>query len=126
MVTNFQVHKHPTSHQMSKGALSLETNAFWRFQTLTNRFTENNDLFTPNDLKANNDCVNISRLFEEMVTDPEFGSIAANVLARTLWHSLYNLQEGTAEFSFYLGENEHADGALIEKRSDYLKFFLEE
>ncbi len=65
------------------------------------------------------------KLFEELGTDPAFGSIAANVQARTLWHSLYDQAAGTVEFSFYLGESENADGTLRERRSDYLEFALE-
>ena len=125
VITNFQVHKHPTPDQMPQGALTLETNAFWRYQTLTDRISKQNDLFAPDDLKANNACVNIMRLFEEMEADPAYGSIATNVQARTLWHSLYDQQGGTVEFSFYLNEKVHADGAHTERRSDYLSFALE-
>jgi hypothetical protein len=60
-----------------------------------------------------------------MSADPAYGSIAANVQSRTLWHSLYDQQAGTAEFSFYLGEEVHADGTRTEHRSDYLRFALE-
>ena len=77
------------------------------------------------DLKANNDCVNIMRLFEQMGADPTYGSIAANVQSRTLWHSLYDQQAGTVEFSFYLDEKAHADGTHTERRSDYLTFALD-
>ena len=125
VITNFQVHKHPTPDQMPQGALTLETNAFWRFQTLTDRISKQKDLFTPDDLKTNNGCVNIMRLFEEMGADPAFASIAANVQSRTLWHSLYDQQAGTVEFSFYLDDIVHADGTHTERRSDYLRFGLE-
>jgi hypothetical protein len=125
VITNFQVHKHPTPDQMPQGVLTLETNAFWRYQTLTDRISEHRDLFTPADLKANNACVNIMGLLEKIGADPTYGSIAANVQARTSWHSLYDQQAGTVEFSFYLGENIHADGTRTERRSDYLTFALE-
>ncbi len=125
VVTNFQIHKHPTSDKMPKGALTLETNAFWRYQTLVDRISEHTDPFTLEDLKTNNACVNIMKLFEEMSSDPAYGSIAANEQSRTLWHSLYDQQAGTAEFCFYLGEKAHADGTLTEHRSDYLRFALE-
>ena len=65
------------------------------------------------------------KLFEELGTAPAFGSITANVQARTLWHSLYDQAAGNVEFSFYLGESENADGTLRERRSDYLEFALE-
>ncbi len=124
VITNFQVYKHPTPDQMPQGPLTLETNAFWRYQTLTDRISKHEGLFTPDDLKANNACVNIMRLLDEIGADPTFGSIAANVQARTLWHSLYDQQAGTVEFSFYLGEKVHADGTRTERRSDYLAFAL--
>lgn len=125
LVTNFQIHKHPTTEQMPSGELTLETNAFWRYQTLAARISEHEGYFTPDELKANNACVNIMKLFEEMGTDPAFGSIAANMQARTLWHSLYDQAAGTVEFNFYLGESEDNDGRSSERRSDYLGFALE-
>lgn len=125
VVTNFQVHAHLTPDQMPKGPLTLETNAFWRFQTLVDRITEHEGLFTPNDLKANNACVNIMRLFKELATVAANGNIAANVDSRTLWHSLYDQESRSVEFSFYLGETVGADGTRTERRSDYLKFALD-
>jgi len=124
IVTNFQIHKHQTLDQMPVGAMTMETNAFWRYLRLADRISEQEDLFTPDDLKANNACVNIMRLFEELGADPTFGSIAANVQARTLWHSLYDQGAGSVEFSFYLGEEVNADGSFAEQRSDFLKFVL--
>ncbi len=126
VITNFQIHKHPTPDQMPKGALTLETNAFWRYLTLTDRISKQQDLFTPGDLKANNASVNIMRLFEQMGADPAYGSIAANVQSRTLWHSLYDQQAGTVEFSFHLGDKVDDSGNHTEQRSDYLAFALEE
>lgn len=126
VVTNFQVHKHPTTDQMPKGELKLETNAFWRYQKLTDRISEHQGLFALSDFKANNACVNTMKLFEEMSADPAYGSIAANVKSRTLWHSLYYQESRTAEFSFYLGEELNSDGTRTERRSDYLKFTLKE
>ena len=125
VVTNFQVHKHPTPDQMPKGALTLETNAYWRYQTLVQRISVHGGPFTPDDLKANNACVNTMKLFEEMGADPAYGSIAASVQVRTLWHSLYDQHAGAAEFSFYLGDEVHADGTRTERRSEYLTFALE-
>jgi predicted choloylglycine hydrolase len=124
VVTNFQVHKHPINDQMSKGALTLENNAFWRYLRLSERISEQEGLLTPDDLKANNACVNIMKLFEEMSVDPALRSLAANVQSRTLWHSLYDQQAGIAEFSFYLGDNVQADGTCKEQRSEYLIFKL--
>jgi hypothetical protein len=124
VITNFQLHKHPSFDRMPHGPLSLETNAFWRYQTLVDRISEQNRLFTPDDLKANNRCVNILRLFEELHADPSFQSIAAGIQARTLWHSLYDQQARSVEFSFYLGEVTGAAGTRTERRSDYVTFAL--
>ncbi len=51
-------------------------------------------------------------------------SAAADVQSWTLWHSLYDQQAKTVEFSFYLGDVVHSDGSRTERRSDYLKFVL--
>lgn len=124
VVTNFQVHKHPTPDEMPDGPLTLENNAFWRYRTLTYLIARRRDLFTPEDLKSNNACVNVLEMLNEMDADSARMSIAANVQARTLWHALYDQQAGTAELSFYLGEEAHAGGTRTERRSDYLKFAL--
>jgi len=124
VVTNFQVYKHPTADQQPHGALTLENNAFWRYHTLIDRIAGHQGLFSPEDLKENNDCVNIFNLFEEISTDPSQSSIAASVQARTLWHSLYDQQGRSVEFSFYLGEESQTGGKRRERRSDYMKFVL--
>jgi hypothetical protein len=111
---------------MSVGSLTFENNAFWRYRTLLDRIAKHRGLFTSEDLKANNACVNIRTLIETLRADPAQRSIAASVPSRTLWHSLYDQKARTVEFSFYLGEDVHADGTLAEHRSDYLKFALED
>jgi hypothetical protein len=125
VVTNFQVHKHPTPAQVPSGPLTLETNTYWRFLTLTERISKHEGPFSPDDMKANNARVSIAKLFEEARADPSYFSIAASVTARTLWHSLYDQEAGTVEFSFYLSETVDADGTIKERRSDCLKFALE-
>jgi hypothetical protein len=122
VVTNFQVHSHPTPDQMPQGPLTSETNAFWRYQTLADSISKHSGLFTPNDIKTNNARVNVMKVFEEMRAN---GINPANEQARTLWHSLYDQQARTAEFSFYLGDEVHADGTCTERRSDYLRFALD-
>lgn len=124
IVTNFQVHKHPTLDQMPKGGLSLETNAFWRYRTLADRIDGRKGAFTTEDLKINNASVNISRMLDVMRSDPGSLSIAANLQARTLWHSLYDQDHRTVETSFYLGEETWPDGTRHERRSDYIAFGL--
>jgi hypothetical protein len=126
VVTNFQVHKHPTPDQMPGGELTLETNAFWRYQQLADSISNHEGRFTAEDLKSNNACVNVMKLFEEMGSDPALASIAASVQARTLWHSLYDQGAGSVEFSFYLGEEIGAGGIPVERRSDYIKFELKD
>lgn len=125
VVTNFQLYKHPNVDQMPKVKLSWENDAFWRYQTLVERISKQNDLFTVDDIKANHASVNFMRLLEEMGADPSYEGNDADDRVRTLWHSLYDQQAGTAEFSFYLGEKELADGTRTEYRSDYLRFALD-
>jgi hypothetical protein len=125
VVTNFQLHKHSTPEQMPDSTLTFETNAFWRYQTLLNRVSHHQQRLTADDLKTNNASVNIMRMLETMSENPTQKGIAAGVDSRTLWHSLYDQKNGTAEFSFYLGEDVH-DGIRTERRSDYLKFALEQ
>jgi hypothetical protein len=125
VVTNFQIYKHPDVGQMPREALTWENNAFWRYQTLVERISQQKALFTADDIKANHACVNFMKLIEEMHCEPGYEGNPADDQVRTLWHSLYDQQAGTAEFSFYLGEKEHADGTRTEYRSDYLRFALD-
>jgi hypothetical protein len=124
VATNFQVHKHPNSDAIPREALSLENNAFWRYARLAQRIAARHKPLTTEDLKANNACVNIQQLLTEMGAGSDGKSAAADVQSRTLWHSLYDQQAKTAEFSFYLGDVVHSDGSRTERRSDYLKFTL--
>lgn len=124
VVTNFQVCKHPQGDAKSAEALTIENNAFWRHATLSQRIAEHHAPFTTEDLKANNACVNVQTLLAEMSSGQAAKNLAANVQARTLWHSLYDQHAKTVEFSFYLGDVVHADGTRTERRSDYLKFTL--
>jgi hypothetical protein len=125
VVTNFQIYKHPTVDQMPKEALTWENNAFWRYQKLRERISQQKALFTADDIKANHACVNFMKLIEEMRADPTYEGNPADNRVRTLWHSLYDQQARTAEFSFYLGEEVDAGDTYTEHRSDYLRFTLE-
>ena len=73
---------------------------------------------TVDDLKANNDCVNVHAVIE--AAGPRVAASAATFATRTLWHGRYDQHAGTADFRFYLG-----DGAVAERRSDYLRFGLD-
>ncbi len=125
VLTNFQLYKHPTPETMPGGKLTLENEAFWRYRTLTDRLANHQGGFTAEEMKTTNACVNILEVVEAMSADPAQRDQVAGVPTRTVWHSLYDQQAGTVEFSFYLGEEAHADGTYTEHRSDYLKFTLE-
>ena len=105
--------------------LSLQTNAFWHYQTLLEHIAAQQGLFGPEDLKANKACVNLLKRMESLPDDPTSQSIATGVHSRTLWHSLYHQKTRSAEFSFYLGERVEGN-TRTEPRSEYLRFSLEE
>ncbi len=125
VVTNFQVYKHLTPESMPAGPPSMDNEAFWRYRTLTDRIAQHSGPFTADDLKANNACVNVVTLLNALRGNAEPGSVAASPRSRTLWHGLYDQDAGTVEYSFYLGEETDADGAVTERRSDYIPFALE-
>lgn len=125
VVTNFQVHKHPTTDAMPTGAPTFETNAFWRYRTLVDRIAGHEGLFTKDELQTNNACVNILRVYEAMGAGPAESAIADIVEARTVWHGLYDQHAGTLDVSFYLGDDPMPDGTRGERRSEYLTFTLD-
>jgi hypothetical protein len=125
VVTNFQLSKHPTPETMPGGSLTFENNAFWRYRELTDQIARRQGGFTPDQLKANNACVNILNLVEMLRADPTQRSVAEAASSRTVWHSLYDQQAGSVEVSFYLGEDIQPDGTRRERRSDYLTFTLD-
>ena len=125
VATNFQVYRHPDRERMPGGALTLETNAFWRYRTLADRIAAAAGPLTPEVMKGNHACVNILRLREAAGGGTAADTAIANLRARTLWHSLYDLEARTVEISFYLGDEARADGSLGERRSDYLRFALQ-
>jgi len=123
--TNFQIYKHPTPESRPTGPPTFETEAFWRYTTLTDRLAAHDGLFSPDEIRENNAAVNIQKVIDTVSGDAAPANIAANVQARTLWHCLYDQQAATVDFSFYLGEKEDADGRRTERRSNYLQFKLE-
>lgn len=125
IVTNFQVHRHPTPESMPGGPLTVETNAFWRYRQLADRLANHPGHFTPEEIKAANACVNIREMLMAMGAEAAQRSIAAGVRSRTLWHSLYDQQAQTVAVSFYLGDEAQADGSWHERRSDYLTIALD-
>lgn len=125
IITNFQVNKHKSLDQMPK-EFSMATNAFWRYKKLDEVTSGHNGLFSTDNMKYNQQCVNILQMFETVAKDPNHRGIAAGSNSRTLWRSLYNQNEKSMEVSFYLGEETNSGGKIIERRSDYLKFSLDE
>ncbi|OGO51412.1 MAG: hypothetical protein A2148_11745 [Chloroflexi bacterium RBG_16_68_14] len=123
--TNYQIHRHPTPEPMLAGGLTPVNEWAWRYRTVTERVAAHRGLFTADEIKEINACVNYQRVMDAMSADHPEVDVAASITARTMWHSLYDQQSGTVEFSFYLGEDVRADGTRGERRGDYLKFALE-
>ncbi len=69
--------------------------------------------------------MSIQRVVEAMRDDGDIRSLAAGLRARTLWYSLYDLEAGTVDIEFYLGEIANEDGTWQERRSEYLHFALD-
>ena len=103
--------------------LTYETNAFWRYRTLAGLIAQHERPFTLEDLKHTNACVNVRTMLDRM-SQGSPRSIAANVQARTLWHSIYDQQARTVQVSFYLRDQADADAGRGEVRSEYLEFAL--
>ncbi|HSF83112.1 MAG TPA: C45 family peptidase [Anaerolineales bacterium] len=127
LVTNHQLHKHPTPETIPGGPPRIEdVGSFWRYRRLSDQIASHHGSFTPEEMKANNDCVNSLMVVEAATSaDPARREQFYGANARTVWHSLYDQQAGTLEVSFYLGEEVQADGTHLERRSDYLKVALE-
>jgi predicted choloylglycine hydrolase len=124
VVSNFQLHRHPTLEHMPDGPLTFQTNAFWRYRTLADLIARQDRPFELEDLKSNNAHVNVGAMIQKMGGERMLPGMAANVAPRTLWHSIYDQQAGTARISFYLGEPVEGDGERDERRSRYLEFPL--
>jgi hypothetical protein len=122
-VTNFQLHRHHTRGSMPGDRLTFETNAFWRYARLEERIQQPGARFTEAGMKATNYCVGVAELFRTLEGDPAQNSIAAASTARTLWHSLYNVDARTVAFDFYLGDRIPGN-ATTELRSGYHEFSL--
>jgi hypothetical protein len=123
VVTNFQLHRHATNEEMPGHDFSLGMNAFWRYHKLTELLRQKEGRFTEEVMKANNACVSVEQMFSQLSNDPTERTIAAGILSRTLWHSLYNLEERSVAFDFYLGETNNGS-TRSEFRSGYRTFSL--
>lgn len=124
VATNFQAYRHPSRAQMPGGPPTLETNAFWRYQTLEDRIADQGGRIGPDEIKANNACVNVLRVIEESGLSSVVAPAIVHLGARTLWHSLYDQRARSVEISFYLGDETRPDGSRGERRTDYLRFAL--
>jgi hypothetical protein len=125
LITNFQLHKHRSLEAMPAAPLTVENNAFWRYRQLADRITDRKGPLTPDEMKANNACVNTVAMLNMLGETPmQPGQLGLNA-ARTVWHSLYDTQTGEMEASFHLGDGRPTDGKTRERRSAYLKFALE-
>lgn len=120
VLTNFQLHKHPTADTRPGGNVTIENEAFWRHRRLTDQVSAQSDAVTAEEIRDTHSSVNILNV---MATTP-IDSPLRNLPVRTLWHNIYDQQAGTVEISFYLGDEKHSDGSLSERRSDYKTFTL--
>lgn len=118
--TNHQVYHQQTT---AMPELSLQTNSQWRYATLQNRVTEQIS-YTPQEMRDNSAAVGVKHLFTEMLKAPDFRSIAANVNARTLWYTLYDLTERRVEIDFYLNSRVNDGGEYVEERSEIFTFHV--
>lgn len=123
IVTNFQLYRHAALEQMPGQEFSLGMNAFWRYRTLDSLLAAHQGRFSEESMKASNACVSVQQMFKMMGAQNTDSPIAASILSRTLWHSLYNLEERTVAFDFYLGEGSGGPERQ-EVRSGYISFAL--
>ncbi len=106
---------------------------FRRYRLLSEAIPTGNGGVSVEDLKTAHACVNFCAAFDrkmsgeapiesgEAITPPEDSS-GARDLGRTVWHSVYDLDERRLEVKFYLGES--ADGQS--RYSEYHQFQLEQ
>ncbi len=123
VVTNFQLHQHLAREQMSSSDYSLATESFWRYSTLEEMLHQRDGGWSKDAMKSANACVSVRKMLERLGADPANNSIPANMLSRTLWHSLYNVEQRTVAVDFYLGETGDGD-TTKEIRSGYYEFAL--
>ena len=106
-------------HEPAPDQILPENDPAWsytRLERLTEVANGLGDDISSAQLRNAHACVNFTRAFAcEMTGNPD-----ADTVARTLWHSLYDLDARAIEVSFYLGDNE--DGT--DRRSEYRSFRL--
>ena len=129
LLTNFELYRHRGGGPEFEAPLTPQTNAFWRYRRMSEMIAAHAGKFGFQDFKAISEAVRAPEFFAAAGapahdTGDGAGAIAANPLVRTLWHSVYNQSEGSAEFSFYLADEYPAGGALRARRSDYYRLAL--
>ena len=116
--TNHQVYHQQISDTPE---LTLQDNSQWRYATLQNRVTAQQE-YTIEEMRNNSASVSVKHLVTEMLKEPDFLSVAANVNSRTLWYSLYDLTDRTVKVDFYLNSHVTDTGEYHEERSQIFKF----
>lgn len=129
VLTNFELYRHLAGGPEFEAPLSPETNAFWRYRKMSEMIAAHVGKFGFEDFRSISEAVRAPEFFVNAVPSRNgsgngAGAIAANPLVRTLWHSVYNQSDGSAEFSFYLADEYPNGGALAARRSDYYRLAL--
>lgn len=113
-----------TNHLVSEPApthVSVDTDVGWtrtRLARLTETVNAIDGPISPGDMKKAHESVRFTKRWVRELTGSD--EIADGFDARTIWHSLYDLESRQVEVSFYLGDN--PDGS--DRRSEYLTFQL--
>jgi hypothetical protein len=109
---------HPL-HEPEPADVPVESDPGWthrRLARLRDAVTSAGDNVTPRELQDTHAGVRLTRAFaREMTGNPD-----ADTVARTIWHSIYDIDARRIDVSFFLGDN--ADGA--DRRSPYESFDL--
>jgi hypothetical protein len=111
-VTNHLVSKHPSVDDLPRG------DSFDRFKSLSQSMVASRRMTTEQIIAAN----------AEVAVPPEVPGDPRYAPGRTIWHSLYDLDDLTMKVRFYLGEKPDPaiPGRAILKYSDYLEFRIGE
>ncbi len=116
--TNHQIYRQQIDETPE---LTLQTNSLWRYATLQNQVMAQKQ-HTIDEMRNNSASVGVKHLVAEMLKNPDFLSVAANVNSRTLWYALYDLTAGTVEIDFYLNSHITENGEYQEERSKVFRF----
>ncbi len=114
-ITNHPVYKYKSTDDFPE-ELRFKLNSYDRFRKLAEQIKRKNKFSIEKIIKINNSVANLTLPFE----NPNY---APN---RTLWYSLYDLQELSLKVKFYLGETKDSSAPYGKRLyySDYLTFKL--